>query len=148
MPLATPLIRQAIAPLFAENGMPSDDPVGKWCAAYANAVRLVMAGPAMLAGGLVPGHGSGDGFFGKLDAAFRTMWMSAVWVGPGVVAALATVVPPLQPFLLALSPSLIVSFDRELAPSLIAEALHTYTLSIIVTVTPPPPGVPFPVPLT
>jgi hypothetical protein len=146
VPLAAPLIKRAIAPLFTKDGMPSEDPIGKWCTAYADAVKTVLAGPVKLAAGLVPQHGGGDGFFGKLDAAFRTMWMSAVWVGPGVTAV-TTVVPPLQPFLLALTPALITSFDRDIAPSLIAEALHTYTLSITVTVT-PPTGTPFIVPLT
>lgn len=145
MPLAAPLIRKAIAPLFTKEGMPSDDPIGKWCAAYADAVKAVIAGPVKLAAGLVPQHGAGDGFFGLLDAAFRTMWTTAVWVGPGVTAVTA-VVPPLQPFLLALSPALMVSFDPELAPTLFAAALHTYTLSITVTIT-PPTGTPFIVPL-
>jgi hypothetical protein len=146
VPLAPPLIRQAIAPLFKQDGMPSDDPVGKWCSAYADAVKAVIAGPVKLAAGLVPQHGGGPGFFVLLDTAFRTMWMSAAWVGPGVTAVTA-VVPPLIPFLTALSPALMVSFDSELAPSLIAEALHTYTLSITVTIT-PPTGTPFIVPLT
>jgi len=141
VPLTASLIKQAIAPLFAENGMPSDDPVGKWCTAYAGAVAAAIAGPVKLVAGLVPGHGGGDGFFNLLDAAFRTMWMSAAWIGPGVTAV-TTVVPPLQPFLLALSPALNSTFDRELAPTLLSEALHSYTLGIVVMVA-PMSGTPF-----
>lgn len=140
MPLTSAALRQAIRPLFDQASMPSSDAVGAWCRVYAPYVRDVIAGPVTLSAPLTPGSGSGT-FFDALDAALRTMWTSAAWVGPGVTAV-TTLVPPLQPLLLALSPTLLASFDPEQAASLIAEALHTYTLSIVVTVT-PASGTPF-----
>lgn len=134
MPLTSATLRAAIRPLFEPGTMPSSDVIGAWCRAYASYANGAIAGAVKLAAPLVPPSGDGS-FFNSLDSAFRTMWMSAVWVGPGVTAA-TTVVPPLQPVLLALSPTLTVSFDREQAATLIAEALHTYTLSITVTITP------------
>ncbi len=138
-------LRQAMRHLFEPGTMPSDDPVRDWCTAYALYGQKALAGVAALSSPLVPGSAGGE-FLDALDSAMRKMWMSAVWVGPGVTAA-TSVVPPLQPFLIALAPSLITSYDRELAPTLIAEALHTYTLSIVVSVV-PASGTPVPTPLT
>jgi hypothetical protein len=138
-------LRQGIRSLFEPGTMPSDDVAGPWCSAYASYAVGALAGPVTLVGSLVPVSGKGP-FFDILDSSFRAMWMSAVWAGPGVTA-ITTVVPPLQPSLQALIPQLMTSFDRELGPSLIAEAIHTYTLSIIVTVT-PATGTPFTVTLT
>jgi hypothetical protein len=53
----------------------------------------------------------------------------------------------LLPFMAAPSATLISSSDPQLAPSLIADALHTYTLSITVTLV-PASGTPVIVPLT
>ncbi len=138
-------LRQAMRPLFEPGTMPSDDPVGDWVKAYAVYAQKAIAGPVALSAPLVPSTAGGQ-FIVGFDAALRKMWMSAVWVGPGVTA-LTSVVPPVQPFILALAPTLITSFDREQAATLIAEALHTYTLSIVVSVV-PASGTPVPTPLT
>lgn len=138
-------LRQALRPLFEPGTMPSANPVGDWCKAYATYAQKAMAGVVALAAPLVPSSAPGQ-FHAAFDAALRKMWMTAVWVGPGVTAVTA-VVPPVIPFLVALAPALNSTFDRELAPTLIAEALHTYTLSIVVSVI-PPTGSPVPTPLT
>lgn len=119
--------------------MPGTDPLGAWMTAYVTYAQAAVAGPVTLAAPLTTV--SGPFTYDVLDSALRTMWTAAVWVGPGV-SAVTTAVPPVQPFLQALAPSLLSSFDVELAPTLIAEALHTYTLSIVVTVT-PATGTPF-----
>lgn len=134
-------LKQVMKPLFDPRSMPSDDPVGDWCKAYAIYAQKAMAGAVALSAPLVPSSVAGQ-FYVALDAALRKMWMTAIWIGPGVTAVTA-VVPPVMPFLMALAPALISTFDPELAPSLIAEALHTYTLSIIVSVI-PPTGAPVP----
>ncbi len=140
-------LRQALRPLFEPGTMPSADTVGAWCRAYATYAQkaMAMAGAVVLAAPLVPSSAPGQ-FYTALDIALRNMWMTAIWVGPGV-AAVTAIVPSVIPFLTALAPALGSTFDRELAPTLIAEALHTYTLSIIVSVI-PPTGSPIPTPLT
>jgi hypothetical protein len=107
--------------------------------AYVSYAQSAIAGPVTLAS-LQP-SASGPFSYDALDEALRTMWTAAVWVGPGVTAV-TTIVPPVQPYLLAIAPPLLVSFDVEQAPTLIAEALHTYTLNVVVTVT-PATGTPF-----
>lgn len=143
--LSKQALRDAIRPLFQIDTMPTDDPVGDWCRAYSSYAQSATAGVAALAAPLVAGSASGQ-FSTALDASIRAMWMSAVWVGPAITAV-TSVVPPLMPFLLAVAPTLNVSYDRELGPTLIADALHTYTLSIIVSVV-PASGTPVPTPLT
>lgn len=134
-------LRAAIRPLFDPPTMPAADPLGGWMKAYASYAQDAIAGPVVLASPLVT-QGTGLFTFDILDAALRAMWTAAAWIGPGVTAA-TTLVPPLSPLLLALTPTLVASYDPELAPTLIAEALHTYTLSVVVTVT-PASGTPFP----
>ncbi len=145
MPLSVQTLKQSLRPLFQPDTMPSKDVIGAWCKAYAPYASVATAGVVALPAGLVPSTASGE-FFSALDTAFRTMWMSAAWVGPGVTAV-TSVVPPLQPFLAALAPTLLTSYNREQGLSLIAEAIHTYTLSIVVAVT-PPSGTPVPTKLT
>lgn len=115
--------------------MPGSNAVDAWVTAYARYAKDATAGVVALASPLSSAGGSGPMFFDRLDSALRSLWMSAVWAGPGVTA-LTTVVPPLQPFLAVASATLSTSLDRELAATLIAEALHTYTLSVVVTITP------------
>lgn len=140
MPLAAATLRQAMRSLFDSNTMPTGDPLGDWMRAYVSYAQSGIAGPVALAQDLVVG--SGPFTLDVLDAALRTMWTAAVWAGPGVTAV-TSLVPPVQPLLLAIAPTLNASYDVELAPTLIAEALHTYTLSVVVTVT-PATGAPFP----
>lgn len=134
-------LRAALRPLFDPASMPSANALGVWVRSYAEYAKTAIAGPVALAAPL-SSPASGPFTFAALDSALQTMWMAAIWVGPGVTAV-TTAVPPLTPLLVALAPSLIVSYDTELAPTLIAEALHTYTLSVVVTVT-PATGSPFP----
>lgn len=138
--LSADALRGQIRPLFDPDTMPGPDPVLAWTKAYSAYAQTVLAGPVALAAPLAPVGGDGQ-FFDALEAALRSMWMTAAWVGPGVTAS-TTSVPPLRPLLDSLSPEIISSYDRELAPSLIAEAIHTYTLSIVVTVV-PSSGTPF-----
>ena len=140
MPLRSADLRQALRPLFDPSSMPSEDAIRAWCEAYASYAGKAIAGPVTLPTGIQYIPTSGE-FFTALDSAFRAMWTAAKWIGPGVTAVTA-VVPPLQPYFAALSPAIMSSYDPEVAPSLIAEALHTYTLSITVTVT-PATGTPF-----
>lgn len=140
MPLTSAALRGAISSLFEQGTMPYDDAIFSWIKAYSSYTDGVIAGPVLLATPLVP-SAHGEFSFDALDAALRSLWMSAVWVGPGVVAV-TSLVPPVQPFLAALTTTLNASFDRDLAPTLLSEALHTYTLSIAVTVT-PATGTPF-----
>ena len=60
------------------------------------------------------------------------MWMSAVWVGPGIVGT-TLLVPPIAPIILANSSVLITSFDKERSLDLMSAALHVYTLTVTVT---------------
>lgn len=138
-------LRSTMRPIFEPATMPADDPVRSWCTAYATYAQTAFAGTLLLAGPLTV-VSSGGPFYDALDTSLRTMWMSARWIGPGLTG-MTSIVPSVKPFLAAVAPSLLASYDRELAPTLIAEALHTYTLSIIVSVV-PPVGSPFPVPLT
>lgn len=139
-------LRNYLHPLFQPESMPTSDAVGDWCRAYVKYAQNAVAGAVKLASPLLPAPGSGGTFYDALDAAFRSMWTATAWVGPGATGVV-TVVPPLQPFLLAPASILIVSPDRDLALSSIAVALHTYTLSIVVTVT-PASGTPVPTPLS
>jgi hypothetical protein len=138
-------LRSALDPLFRGSTMPTDNAVGDWCRAYAEYAGDATAGVAVLAAPLesfgVPGP-----FLDALDQALRTMWMSAVWTGIGVTAA-TSLVPPVQPFISAVSPALLSSYDPDFGLTLIAEALHTYTLSITVSVV-PASGTPVPTMLT
>jgi hypothetical protein len=120
--------------------MPTFDPLGDWIRAYSQYASVGVAGPAVLA---VPLTSAAVGQFTiqGFSRALMEMWTAAVWVGPGVTAV-TSVVPPFEPLLIALTPTLNVSYDPELAPTLIAKALHTYTLSVVVTVT-PATGIPF-----
>lgn len=105
----------------------------EWAAAYASYASAAMAGPAAIAAPLLavgfPGR-----FSTALDASLRTMWMAAPWVGPAVVGV-TLFVPPLVPILESLGASLITVSDPERALTVIADALHTYTLGITVTLT-------------
>lgn len=126
--------------------MPTSDAVGDWSRAYVKYAQSAVAGAVAMTSPLVASLGSGGAFYDALDAAFRSMWLATVWVGPGATGVV-TLVPPLQPFLLELAPTLVLSPDRDLALSSIAVALHTYTLSVVVTVT-PASGTPVPTPLS
>lgn len=135
MALDQGLLEDSLRPLFQPETMPTSDPVGDWSRAYVKYAQSAVAGAVVMTAPLVPSPDPGGTFYDALDAAFRSMWTATVWAGPGATGVVATV-PPLQPFLSALAPSLILSPDRDLALSSIAVALHTYTLSIVVTVTP------------
>jgi len=141
-------LRNALAPLFVPATMPRGDMqscVQQWVSAYASYASAAIAG-GLLPAAIVPTTASGPDFFTALDQALRQMWMAVAWAAPGLVGV-TTVVPPLQPFLVASAPTIFASSDPQLAPTLIADALHTYTLSIVVTVT-PATGAPYPAPLT
>lgn len=146
MPLSPQRLRAALSPLFQDGTMPQAGPdaVARWGRAYATYAQDALAG-GTLPGPLVPQPVSGE-FLQALDASLRAMWMAAVWTGPGLAGTTA-VVPALVPYLLSHAGQLNRSFDRELALSLITEAVHTYTLSITVSVV-PPSGTPSIVPLT
>ena len=146
MPLDQGQLRDSLKPLFQPGSMPTADAVGAWARAYIPYASQAIAGALKLVTPLSPVPGAGADFFEAIDQSFRAMWMATGWAGPAVVGAV-TIVPPLGPYLKAYSAILLTSFDRELALSSIAVALHTYTLSIIVTAT-PATGTPFPVPLT
>jgi hypothetical protein len=143
--LAKSELKQAMQHLFDPASMPADNSVADWCRSYAKYAQKAMAGAVVLASPLVPQSSAGK-FLPSLDVALKAMWMSAVWVGPGVTAV-TSVVPSVQPFLAGLAPVLVTSFDRGLAATLIADALHTYTLSIVVSVI-PPTGTPILITLT
>lgn len=146
MPLSPDKLRNSLKPLFQPGSMPSADAVGDWLRAYIPYANDAVAGALKLTAPLSPAPGAGATFYDALDAALRVMWMTSAWVGPAATGVIAAV-PPVQPFIQVLSATLITSFDRDLALSSIAVALHTYTLSIVVTVT-PAMGTPFPAPLT
>ena len=135
MPLTSADLRQGIRHLFDSDSMPSSDAIGTWVAAYIPYAQAAVAGAAALSSPLPKTVGDGPLFFDQLDSALRTMWTGAVWAGPALTAV-TTLVPPLQPFLATAISTLTTSYDREQAATLIAEALHTYTLSVVVTVTP------------
>lgn len=116
-----------------------------WTTAYVTYAAGAIAG-GLLPAAIVPVGADGPDFFTALDSALRQMWMAVAWASPGLTGV-TTVVPPLQPLLAAPSATLFASSDPQLAPTLIADALHTYTLSIVVTVT-PATGTPYPAPLT
>ncbi len=143
--LSKQALEDAIRPLFQPDTMPKDDAVGHWVRAYASYAQAAVAGVAALAAPLSAQSAAGP-FPAAFDAALRTMWMSAAWVGPGVTAT-TSVVPPVLPFFAAAIPVLMATYDRAQAPTLIAEALHTYTLSITVSVV-PASGTPVPTLLT
>lgn len=143
--LSKSTLEQSLRPLFDPPTMPREDVVGAWCRAIIPYAQAAIAGPVALVAPLSPVSLNGD-FLSSLDVALRTMWTSAVWAGPAVTAV-TTLVPPVAPFVMASAPVLIVNSDPELGRKLIAEAIHTYTLSIVVTVT-PATGTPFAVPLT
>ncbi len=121
------------------------DVIRMWSQAYCRYAQAAVAGGTLPAG-LIPQATDGPDFFTALDQSLRTVWMAVAWAGPGLVGT-TLLVPPLLPFLLGPSATLFTSPDPQLALSLIADALHTYTLSITVTVV-PATGTPLIVPLT
>lgn len=142
MPLSAADLRRIMKPLFEPQTMDTSDPLGAWVRAYSKYASRGVAGPVALATPLTSAL-SGPFTISTFSTAVTQMWTNAAWTGPGVTAV-TTLIPPLDPILLSLAPTLVASYDPELAPTLIAEALHTYTLSVVVTVT-PATGTPFPV---
>lgn len=110
------------------------DAVKEWTTAYAKYGKSAIAG-GTLPSPLEPSGASGR-FSDALDFALRKMWMGVAWTGPALVGT-TLLVPPLSPILETLAKTLLKSRDPAQALSLIADTLHTYTLSITVTVTPP-----------
>lgn len=147
MSLFKAVLVESIRPLFHPETMPGgavSDAVRQWITAYVRYAGAAIAG-GTTPSGLIPGGSSGR-FSAALDQALRTMWMAAAWIGPGLTGT-TLLVPPLVPALEAVGSILILSRSPEQALSLIADALHTYTLSITVTVV-PPSGTPVIAPLT
>lgn len=147
--LSPAALRSSLADLFRPESMPAGDvksAVAGWISRYAVYAQSANAGPAILTAPLVAPAPVGSDFVSALDSSLRAMWMAAVWAGPGVVGTTA-VVPPVGPSLLANSGILIDSSDPQQAVSLIADSIHTYTLSITVTLV-PVTGTPTVVPLT
>lgn len=146
MSLQLSVLRSGLRPLFDPATMPTSaaDAIVRWAQAYIPYASAAVAGGAVPA--LLSPVPAGGPFYQALDDSFRTMWMATPWTGPGLVGTTAAV-PSLAPLLEANRARLVQSRDPELALSLIADALHTYTLSITVSVV-PPSGTPAIVPLT
>lgn len=147
MSLSRDALTNSIRPLFDPETMPRgpvEDAVRQWTVAYVRYATSAVAGGAVPSG-LIP-IGSSGRFSVALDQALRTMWMAALWAGTGL-AGTTLLVPPLVPALEAVGAILIASRSPDQALSLIADALHTYTLSITVTLV-PPTGTPTVAPLT
>lgn len=146
MSLQVSNLRQSLGSLFDQSTMPNDQAtaVQRWASAYALYAQKAQAGPLILSGPLRTVVAPGT-FIESLDGTLRTAWATATWLGPGATGITAAV-PPLRAYLTPLTTSLISSYDRDLAPTLIAEALHTYTMNVVVTVT-PLTGTPFPMTL-
>lgn len=126
-------LRDSLRPLYTPGTMPSADPVLEWVQAYMPYANDALAGVTKLASPLVPQGSPGD-FPVALDAALRSVWMKAAWVGPGATGVTA-IVPPFVPFLMQNTITMLQTRDREAALAAIAQSIHTYTLSITVTVT-------------
>lgn len=142
--LAVATLRSSLAPLFDGPTMPSTAAVSRWLDAYIPYASNAIAGgtvPTLLK----PPSGEGD-FFTGLEAALLQLWTTAVWAGPGLTG-ITTFIPPLAPVLIAAGAQLIASTDASFGLHLLAESLHTYTLSIVVTIT-TASGVSSPAPLT
>lgn len=134
MTVSADVLKSGIRPFFSPGGMPKSalEAIKSWSQAYAAYAQSALAGgvvPAALAPVPVPGK-----FFDALDQTLKAMWMAAAWAGPALVGVTA-VVPPLAPVLQAVGTSQLKNRDPEKALSAIADALHTYTLGIMVTVT-------------
>ncbi len=131
--LSKEFLRASLSPFFRAETMPRGsvaECVRQWGVAYAGYANFATAGVAKLTLPLNP-IGVGGQFFQAIDTSFRTMWMTANWIGPGVTGTTATV-PPLVPILSANAQTLMQSRDPQQALTLIVEALHTYTLSVTV----------------
>lgn len=131
-------LRDSIASFFDSRTMPTGpvpSVVQQWATAYAKYGIAANAGPTLPISLIAP-PGPVDQFSASLDSALRAMWMSVAWVGPSLIGT-TLIVPPLNPILDAVSTQLIKSRDRELALSLITNALHTYTLGITVSIVSP-----------
>ncbi len=132
MPLSREVLRDALAPLFSPATMPASDAASAWLRAYAGYAQDAIAGGAVLALPLVIPPVAGE-FLQAFDTGLRSMWMSAIWVGPGLTGTTA-VVPPVIPSLLENSATLILSRDPVSGLEALATSIHTYTLSITVAI--------------
>lgn len=147
MSLNRDVLKGALAPFFVPATMPSGQQsvvVGKWISAYITYARSALAAVTSPVGLSATSVDGGD-FIGSLDASLRSMWQSTAWVGPGVTGS-TSFVPPLRPIMLPTMQRLQTSRDADLALTLIVDALHTYTLGIVVTII-PSSGTPFTVSL-
>lgn len=146
MSLDPEMLKRGLRPLFQPASMPvsAADAIIRWCLAYIPYAQAAVAG-GVVPVALSPVPASGP-FYQALDDSFRLMWLATPWVGPPLTGVTAFV-PPLVPFLEARRTALMQLRDPEQALSLIADALHTYTLSITVSVV-PPTGTPTIAPLT
>jgi hypothetical protein len=141
--LSAGALRAAVGGFFSPAGMPRVAAVSKWAAAYASYAQSAVAGGTTLTGPLSPAAVETGDFFADLDSTLRAMWMSATWVGPGLTGTTASV-PSLSAALRSNGSRLVRSSDPGLALQLTTDALHTYTLSIIVTVVSPAGSSPMP----
>lgn len=148
MPLDPGALKAALAPLFNPQTMPTGpipSVVQAWTTAYIKYASAATAGGTVPTTSLQPQSTPGPDFYTALDAGLRLLWMPVPWAGtPGTGVTL--LVPPLLPLILPTTAVILQSDDPQVAISLIAAALHTYTLSITVTLT-PPSGTPAVVPL-
>lgn len=130
--LSKELLRSSLADMFDPASMPREDAVGQWVNRYLPYARMANAGPALVVQ-ISPIVIQTLDFFSSLDASLSATWQTCIWAGLGVTGV-TSVVPPLSPSLLSIGSSLIASQDPGLGLQLITEAIHTYTLSIVVTV--------------
>lgn len=130
--------------LFSAAGMRDTGAVAAWLNSYSTYARDAVAG-IVLPLAFIPTLVETGDFFQSLEASLEASWRSVVWVGPGATGTIAFV-PPLVPTLRSVGAQLITSYDPGLGLQLITEALHTYTLGVVVTVL--AAGVSSPAPLT
>lgn len=142
--LSKDLLQKSLSPIFQPDGMPRSDALSKWVQAYHSYALTAVAGGTFPVS-LVPSVVQQGEFFSSLEASLSAMWMTCVWGGPGLTGT-TIFVPPLLPNLISIGSRLITSSDPQLGLQLITEALHTYTLGVVVAVV--AAGVSSPTPLT
>lgn len=153
MTLDPSILRFGLAPVFDPQTMPVGGPrlaAAAWLRAYRPYAMGAVAGvllPTFTAQdgsllGSVGGH-----FSAGFDAVLDGIWTSSVWAGPGFTG---TASPSLRfsSVKSAFSAELLRSSDPGLGLRRMVEALHTYTLGIVVSAVNVTTGAVVPIPVT
>lgn len=149
MPLSPSTLASNILPMMSSPGYPSDPTMvaHSWSVAIdsyaqdaitATGNPVLETTPSIISGILsaMPPVPSGPLFFVLLDAALAAYWTAVVWapLGPILGGIPPNPVPPgsLAPQLLQLIPS--PTADAQTAANQMANAIHTWTTSMVMTI--------------